>query len=375
MEDNQQDQEKTEEPSAKRLLDARKKGQVPRSRDLNMTGATLGGGALLVFSLDRIYQSISEVFHTSFTINNHAMLNDYHILEVIFTTFSEALDGLAIFFIALLLITISGPTLLGGWSFSLQAMKFDMGKLNPLKGFKRMFGINGLVELTKSILKVVLICTIAYFYFQTQKQDLLQLGSVGYELAIHHSISMTITAFIILALGLILIIGIDIPYQIWNHKKQLKMSMQELKDEFKETEGNPESKARLRNMQRELAQRKMLQEVPEADVVIVNPTHFSVALKYDTSSDAAPILVAKGVDHMALKIREIAAEHKVPVFTAPLLSRALFYAIELEEEVPSALYVAVAKVLAYVFQLNNAKPGRYPKPPTDLIIPEEYRVY
>ena len=375
MAENQQDQEKTEQPSAKRLLDAKKKGQVPRSRELNMTGATLGGGALLVFSLDRIHQSIIQVFHTSFTIDSRAMLNDYHLLEVIFTTFTQALDGLAIFLIALLILTMAGPTLLGGWSFSLQAMKFDLNKLNPINGFKRMFGHNGLIELTKSVLKVVLVCVIAYFYFQSQREDLLALATETYELAINHSISMIITSFIMIALGLILIIGIDVPYQIWNHKKQLKMSLQELKDELKETEGNPESKARVRNMQREVAQRKMLQEVPDADVVIVNPTHFSVALRYDTTSDSAPIVVAKGVDHLALKIREIAAENKVPVFTAPLLSRAIFYSTDLNEEVPSGLYVAVAKILAYVFQLNKAKPGHYPNPPTDLFVPEEYRVY
>ena len=375
MADNNSDQEKTEQPSAKRLLDARKKGQVPRSRELNVTIASLGGGLLLLFSLGGIQQSISSAFSKSYTITERSMLNNDYILDVMGATFSEVLGSLTFLFVMLVILVIAGPALIGGWSFNISSMGFKISKLSPLSGFKRMFGLNGLIELIKSILKVILVASIAYVFILSKEDEILQLASEHYDKAIVHSISIVLSSYIYIAIGLIVIIGIDVPYQLWNHKKQLRMSLQELKDEFKETEGNPESKARARNLQREISQRKMLQEVPNADVIIVNPTHYSVALRYDTSKDSAPVVVAKGVDEMALKIREIATSHNVPVFTAPLLSRAIYHTTDLEKEIASDLYVAVAKVLAYVFQLKHAKPGNYPKPPTDLTIPKEYRDY
>ena len=375
MADNLSDQEKTEQPSAKRLQDARKKGQVPRSRELNVTLATLGGGLLLLISLEEIQRSIQSAFHTSFTISEFSMLNEAHLLEVMSAGFTDVLGSLSFLFFMLIVIIIFGPTMIGGWSFSLESLKIKFSKLSPLKGLKRMFGINGLMELTKSLLKVILIASIAYAFFYIQQNDLLLLSSESYDQAIIHSITLVLSSFLFVSFGLILIVAIDVPFQLWKHHKELRMSRQELKDEFKETEGNPESKSRIRNMQLEMAQRRMLQEVPTADVVIVNPTHYSVALRYNAENDAAPVLVAKGADHIALKIREIAVEHKVPVFTAPLLSRAIYHTTDLESEVPSALYVAVAKVLAYVFQLKTARPGNYPKPPTDLSIPKEYQAY
>lgn len=375
MADNNSDQEKTEQPSAKRLLDAKKKGQVPRSRELNVSIATLGGGVLFLVSLQEINEAITSVFHTSFSITTRSMVSNAHLMQVMGDTFPEVLSSLSFLFGMLMLIILFGPTLIGGWSFSTEAFKVKFSKLNPINGLKRMFGINALVELVKSVLKVTLIASIAYAFFYVQSEDFLALANKSYDLAIVDAVQMVLSSFLFIAAGLILILAIDVPYQIWNHHKQLRMSIQELKDEFKETEGNPETKARVRNLQREVAQRKMLQEVPNADVVIVNPTHFSVALRYDPENDSAPILVAKGADYLALKIREIATEHKVPVFTAPLLARAIFHTTDVEHEVPSALYVAVAKVLAYVFQLKTAKPGSYPTPPTELLIPKEYQGY
>lgn len=375
MADNNSDQEKTEQPSAKRLLDARKKGQVPRSRELNVTLSTLGGGVLLLFSASEIQRSLSRTFEHSYHIADHTMLTNNHLLNVMQTTFSETLGSLSFLFVMLMILVIVGPAMIGGWSFSLQAMSVKFSKLNPLSGFKRMFGMNGLMELIKSVLKVSLIASIAYAYFYINKEEILSLANQHQNNAIIQSFSFVLGSFLYIAFGLILIIAVDVPYQLWNHKKQLKMSLQELKDEFKETEGNPESKARTRNLQREIAQKKMLEDVPKADVVIVNPTHFSVALRYDYDRDAAPILVAKGVDHMALKIREIATGNKVPVFSAPLLARAIYHTTDIEGEVSPELYIAVAKVLAYVFQLKKAKPGNYPNPPTDLSIPKEFRKY
>ena len=373
MADNTSDQEKTEEPSAKRLLDAKKKGQIPRSRELNVTIATLGGGVLFLFSLGEIQQAIARTFNKSYLITDRAMLNNAHILDVMGSTFTEVLTSLSFMFIMLMIIVVAGPAMIGGISFS--SLSFKASKLNPMSGFKRMFGTNGLIELVKSILKVILVASVAYVFMESNRDELLSLAGEHHDKAIIHSVTIVLSSYLYIALGLIVIIGIDVPYQLWNHKKQLKMSLQELKDEYKETEGNPESKARARSLQYEISQRKMLQEVPNADVIIVNPTHFSVALRYDFSQDEAPILVAKGVDNMAMKIREIATKHEIPVFTAPLLARAIYHTTELDKEVASDLYIAVAKVLAYVFQLKKAKPGNYPKPPADLVIPKEYREY
>ena len=375
MAENNNDQEKTEEPSAKRLLDARKKGQVPRSRELSVTIASLGGGVLLLFSLSAMQQSITSAFNKSYTITQRSMLNNDYILDVMGASFTAVLNSMTFLFVMLTILVVAGPVLIGGWSFSPSAMGFKISKLNPLSGFKRMFGLNGLMELIKSVLKVGLIASIAYAFILFKQEEILQLAGEHYDKAIVHSISIVVSSYLFIAVGLIVIVGIDVPYQLWNHKKQLRMSLQELKDEFKETEGSPESKARTRNLQREISQRKMLQNVPEADVIIVNPTHYSVALRYDTTKDAAPVVVAKGIDEIALKIREIASSNDIPIFTAPLLARAVYHTTDLDKEVASDLYVAIAKVLAYVFQLKNAKPGNYPKPPTDLTIPKEYRDY
>ncbi len=375
MAENNSDQEKTEEPSAKRLLDARKEGQVPRSRELGVTIASLGGGFLLLFSLSSMHQSITGAFNKSYTIVDRRMLSNDYLLEVMSVTFSEVLHSMTFLFIMLTLLVVAGPVLIGGWSFNISAMGFKASKLNPLAGLKRMFGLNALIELIKAVLKVALVASIAYVFMDIKQEEIIELANEHYDNAIIHSISIVVSSYIYIAIGLIVILVIDIPYQLWNHKKQLRMSIQELKDEFKETEGNPESKARARNLQRELSQRKMLEDVPQADVIIVNPTHYSVALRYDTARDSAPVVVAKGLDNMAHKIREIGNQHKVPVFTAPLLARAIYHTTDLNHEVISDLYIAVAKVLAYVFQLKNAKPGQYPAAPADLTIPKEYRDY
>jgi flagellar biosynthetic protein FlhB len=375
MADSTSDQEKTEEPSAKRLLDSKKKGQVPRSRELSVTIASLGGGVLFLSSMGEIQRAIERVFDKSYVITSRSMLSNDYILEVFGATFTEVLMSLSFMFFFLMIIVISGPALIGGWLFSWSSMGFKASKLNPMSGFKRMFGTNGLIELIKSILKVILVAAISYAFIKSYQEEFLMLAVEHHDKAIIHSVTIVVSSYLYIALGLIVIVAIDVPYQLWNHKKQLKMSLQELKDEYKETEGNPESKGRARNLQREISQRQMLKEVPTADVIIVNPTHFSVALRYNFANDAAPILVAKGVDNMAMKIREIATGHNVPVFTAPLLARAIYHTTDIDKEVDSDLYVAVAKVLAYVFQLKNAKPGNYPKPPTDLTIPKEYRAY
>ena len=236
-----------------------------------------------------------------------------------------------------------------------------------------MFGVKGLVELVKALLKVFLIGSIVYLLLKIFTTEILNLGFESTHDSIPHAYRLILLIFTVSSAGLIIVALIDTPFQIWQHNKQLRMTFQEVKDEFKETEGNPENKGRLRNLQRELAQKRMMEGVPDADVVITNPTHFAVALKYDVDKSNAPMVVAKGVDFIADKIKEIALNTNVSVFCAPALARAVYYSTDVDKEIPSGLYISVAKVLAYVFQLKTAMPGKYPDPPEEFEIPNEFR--
>ncbi|CAG0878809.1 unnamed protein product [Cyprideis torosa] len=267
-----------------------------------------------------------------------------------------------------------GPLLMGGWAFSGKALAPKFSKLNPAKGFKRMFGLQGLVELIKALLKFVLIGGTAYLLLSSLADEYLMIGQMPLAAGIEEGMYLLALVFVTLSCTLIIVVGIDAPYQKWNHQRKLKMTKQEVKDENKESNGNPELKQRIRRVQTEMSNRRMMQEVPTADVVIVNPTHFSVALRYESGTGGAPVLVAKGVDHMALKIREIANLHKVPIFEAAPLARALYHHTELNEEIPEELYLAVAQVLAYLYQLKQHAEGNQPTPekPTELPVPSEF---
>ena len=225
--------------------------------------------------------------------------------------------------------------------------------MNPLSGLKRMVGIQSWVELLKSILKVLLVSGMAFYLINAAKADLFQLSLDVYPQNIFHALDILLNFVLLISCSLLIVVAIDIPFQLWQHANQLKMTKQEVKDEYKETEGKPEVKGRIRMLQREAAQRRMMAEVPQADVIITNPEHFSVALRYKQNSDRAPVVVAKGIDHMALKIREVAREHDIYVIPAPPLARALYHTTELEQEIPDGLFTAVAQVLAYVFQLKQ----------------------
>ncbi|MDH3609263.1 MAG: flagellar biosynthesis protein FlhB [Gammaproteobacteria bacterium] len=374
MSDKSSQQDKTQEPTQKRLQDARKKGQIPRSRELNTMLVTFVGACGLMFTTDIISSSLHKILLLNFQLPiSHIMDKNYlvpHFTESSITALLAISPYLALMFV----VALFGPMAIGGMSFSMSAMAFKMNRLNPLSGFKRMFGIKGLVELVKAILKVTLIASIVYILLKIFTDEILNLGFENTQDSIAHSYKLILLIFTISSAGLIVVALIDAPYQFWQHKKQLRMTLQEVKDEFKETEGNPENKGRLRNLQRELAQKRMMEGVPDADVIITNPTHFAVALKYDVDKSNAPLVIAKGVDFVAEKIKEIALKHEVSVFCAPALARAVYYSTDINKEIPYGLYISVAKVLAYVFQLKNAKPGKYPDPPEELEIPNEFRV-
>jgi flagellar biosynthetic protein FlhB len=273
---------------------------------------------------------------------------------------------------AIMLVSVfAGPLLMGGWSFSLETISFKLEKLDPIKGLARIVSLKSLVELTKALAKFVLLLGAAILVFFSIDQQLLSLSSMTPKAAGLEAATILVQVLLILSATTILIVALDVPFELWNHSKQLRMTKQEIKDEMKETDGNPQVKQRIRTLQRQLAESRMMEDVKTADVVITNPTHYAVALQYLDRPGSAPKVLAKGKDLTALRIRSIAADCDIPIFEAPPLARALYRSTEIGYEIPHVLYMAVARVLAYVFQLKNATPTDYVPKPTDFDIPVE----
>jgi flagellar biosynthetic protein FlhB len=272
----------------------------------------------------------------------------------------------------LMIAALAAPITLGGFVFSTKVLALKPERMNPLKGLARMFSVHGLVELIKSVLKALVIGLLAVFAVWREWEHVFSLMMQPLEYALPEFFQTLLFAALIIVLGLAIIALIDVPFQLYQYHRKLRMTREEVKREHKEQEGDPHVKARIRTLQREMARRRMMSEVPKADVVVTNPTHFSVALKYDSNRMGAPVVVAKGRGDVALKIREIAAEHKVPLLEAPPLARALHAHCELGEAVPAQLYTAVAEVMAYVYQLNAwlSRGGRKPLAPNKLAVPE-----
>ena len=371
MAEEQTGQERTEQPTERRLQEARKKGQVPRSRELNtMLSLILASIALLVLG-GGISRNIMQISVEGFSISRELAFDASQLPFQFMYMASQTLLALLPFMAVMLVAALAGPLVMGGWSFSLETISFKLEKLNPIKGLARIFSLKGLVELVKALAKFVLLIGAAILVFFTIDQQLLSLTSMSPKAAGIEAVSVLVQVLLILSATTILIVALDVPFELWNHQKQLRMTKQEIKDEMKETDGNPQVKQRIRTMQRQLAESRMMEDVKTADVVITNPTHYAVALQYLDRPGSAPRLVAKGKDLTALRIRSIAAEHDIPLFEAPPLARALYRSTEIGHEIPHVLYMAVARVLAYVFQLKNAGPTDYVPKPDDLDIPLE----
>ena len=352
-------QDKTEQATPKRLADARKKGDVPRSRELTMTGVMLSGaGALLVFA-GPIGSKLLEAFAQGFTIERDLLLDERYLPLALMEVGSQGMLSLLPLGVVLICAVFLSASALGGWSFSMKAAAFKAERLSPLKGIKRIFSANAVNELVKAIAKFSLVAVIAVSWLWSSTDKLLGLGRQPIGDAITSALKFCGVSFFVVSLGLIVIAAIDAPFQLWQYKKKLKMTRQQVKDEFKETEGRPEVKSRIRAMQQQVAQRRMMEDVPTADVIITNPTHFAVALKYDDDRMGAPQVVAKGQELIAKRIREIATENGVPLFSAPPLARVLFRTTDIGDEIPAGLYSAVAQILAYIYQLNETlRPGQ-----------------
>lgn len=362
-EDNDSSQEKTEEASPRKLEKAREEGQIPRSRDLITSAILLAGTVGLYIFAEFMSSRIINVTRYNFNLTREVIFDPQAMIAHLVNSFYHGFISLMPLFGILLLASIIGPIALGGWLFSTKAMAPKLSRMDPLAGLKRMFSMKALVELGKALGKVLVILGFTIVLLLALQQPMFRLSDEHIGLAIVHSLQLSGIAAIVLSAVTLIIAAIDVPFQIYEHSKKLKMSRQELKDEHKDTEGKPEVKGRIRQLQREMSQRRMMAAVPDADVVITNPTHFAVALKYDPDNMNTPILLAKGGDHVALKIREIAKAHQVEMIESPVLARAVFYTTEVDQEIPAGLYVAVAQVLAYVFQLRNYRKGKGERPP------------
>jgi flagellar biosynthetic protein FlhB len=375
MAEEQQGQERTEEPTSKRLTEARNKGQVARSRELNTLLVMLASAVALWLlsgpAMSGLIALFSEALSPSGEVLRQADLIPAHLMQVMIS----ALKLIAPFLMITVVAALAGPAVMGGLLFSADAIAFKAEKLDPIKGLGRVFSTKGLIELIKALLKFCLVIGVAVLIYKFMERDVMALITLDVMEGITRSGSMIMVALILLSATLVLIAAIDVPYQLWSHNKQMRMTKQEVKDESKETDGRPEVKARVRQLQREASQRRMFQDLPDADVVITNPTHYSVALKYDTGGTGAPRVVAKGRDLIALKIRTIAIEHDVPIYEEPPLARALHGTTEIGDEIPGPLFLAVARVLAYVYHLRKSAPTDYIPRPAPAELPSEFEKY
>lgn len=368
--------EKTEEPTAKKLQDARKKGQIARSRELSTALVLICSAVSFLLMGSYIASALFSVMQRTFTLSRDETYDINHMFQAWGNAFSEVSTPVLFYMIIAMIAGIYGSIALGGYNFTWESAKPKGEKINPINGFKRMFGVEGLVELLKAIGKFLVIASAAYLSLLFFKDEALHLDQELYPLSLFHALDMIEWAFLILCCALIPIVAIDVPYQSHKHNEQMKMTKQEVKDERKNAEGDPQVKGRIRRLQMQAAAQRMMQEVPKADVIVTNPTHYSVALKYDENGNRAPVLVAKGVDELAMHIRKIATAHDVPLIPSPMLARAIYYSTEPDHEIPNKLFMAVAQVLAYVYQLKAYKSGRGQRPKPlrkDLPIPPEYR--
>ncbi len=370
------EQEKTEDPTGKRLEDARKKGQLARSKELSTALVLVASGVMFLLMGGTIATAIYGMMQDMFTLSRDETYDTTHMFNAWVQGFSAVAGPVMLYMIVAVIAGVYGSIALGGFNFTWESAAPKMNKLSPVNGFKRMFGTNGLVELLKALAKFFVIATIALLAMIYLQDEALHLDMELYPNNLFHALNMLEWAFFFLTLGMIPIAALDVPYQIYKHNKEMKMSKQEVKDERKNAEGDPMVKGRIRRLQYQAAARRMMQQVPEADVIVTNPTHYSVALKYDDNGGRAPVVVAKGIEELALHIRKIGAAHDVPIVASPMLTRAIYYSTEVDHEIPHKLFMAVAQVLAYVFQLRafKAGKGKRPKPlKKDLPIPPELR--
>lgn len=371
MADEDSDLEKTESPSQRKLDKSREEGQVARSRELSTFMVLLAGGAGLWMMGAILGQGLLRLLREGLSLERDLAFHSGLLLPHLGALSTGVLLTFLPLLALLMAVALFSPLLMNGWLFSLKPLQPSLGKLNPLKGIGRMFSGNSLMELAKAIGKSVVVGGIGAWVVWHNRDAVLQLVTMPAVQSIPQMGDLIWWSFAAIMLGMLLIVAIDVPFQLYEHTRKLKMTRQEVRQEAKETEGDPQVKGRIRSMQRELARRRMMSAIPTADVVVTNPTHYAVALKYSENKMRAPVVVAKGSHLLAARIREIARQHNVPILEAPPLARALHKHCELGAAIPEALYTAVAEVLAYVYQLHRyqKRGGTKPVLPDALPVP------
>lgn len=366
------DEERTEEATPRRIQKAREEGQVPRSRELSTFAVTMTGTALLIATGGHIYRQFNRVLERAFTFDQKTLADQSLIGNQLRESLFDMLLALAPLLAALFIAAAVVPLLVGGWNVADNAFEPKFSKLNPISGFKRMFSVMSLVEAAKAVLKSFLIGGIATWVIWHERDQLIGLITLPLDRSIKSVFEMTEHTFLIVVSAMVLLVVIDVPWQIYQYNKNLRMSKQEIKEEMKQSEGSPEVKGRIRQMQRAAARRRMMRDVPNASVVVTNPTHYAVAIQYEDGMPA-PRIVAKGTLRLAEKIVGAAKEHRVTIMRAPPFARALYHNTEIGDEIPAALYSAAAQVLAYVFQLKQYETagGVAPVYPDQLPVPAE----
>ena len=367
------DAEKTEPASGKRLEDARREGDVPRSRELSTFVVLMTGGAGLWLTGGSLVRQLNATMVSGLSIERAQVFDSNVLIMRVTGDIAQVMLACLPLALAIMFVAVASPLQIGGYWFPPRGFMPKFSKLNPAKGLSNMFSTNALVELGKAIAKTLVIGFVAYLVIKSQRDEVMSLAHEPLKSGMAHLIDMVGSAFLFNVGGLGIVAAIDAPYQMWHYANKLKMTRQEVIQESKESEGNPQVKGKIRQLQRQMAQRRMMADVPTADVVVTNPTHYAVALKYTDGAGGAPRVVAKGSDEVAAKIRELAKEHNVALLEAPPLARALHKHTEIGDEIPEALYAAVAEVLAYVFQLRAYKKGgaAHPERPTRLAVPDE----
>jgi flagellar biosynthetic protein FlhB len=348
--------ERTEEPSQRRLQEARERGQVPRSRELTNFATMIGGSVVLIATGAGVAGRMTLLMRRFMAVDASRLADPRSMASSLGEAAMIALGVVLPIFGAVIALVVLASVALGGWNFSPGALAPDFTRMSPLAGIKRLFGFRGVTELGKALLKCLLVGGVCAAVVAWLFGDVLALGRMAPRAAIGRGASLLSWAFVWLCASLALVAIVDVPLQLFQYKRSLRMTRQELRDEAKEHDGRPEIKRRIRQVQQQLARRRMMHKVPSADVVIVNPAHFAVALKYDASRMRAPQVIAKGVDFVAQNIRRIAEEHRVPIFESPKLARALYRSTDLNREIPAGLYLAAAQVLSYIFRIRTLNP-------------------
>lgn len=361
-------QERTEQATPKRREDARKRGQVARSRELNIAAVLLAGAGVLVAARPHFGTALEELMRRGLTIERGALDHPENMSGALADAALGALGAFAPLLAALAIAAVAGGLAVGGWVFSAEQFTPKWSRLDPVKGLGRVFSARGLVEVAKALAKGLAIGGFALGYLLWVQGDVASLGLEPLRTALADTGGMIAITLVVCSFGMLAVAMADAPWQIWSHNRELRMTRQEIRDELKESEGRPEVKNRIRSLQQQLANRRMLLEVPKADVVVTNPTHFAVALRYVDGQMRAPVVVAKGVDHMAARIRDIAGRNRIALFEAPLLARALYWTTNVNQEIPGPLYLAVAQVLTYVFRVKAAVQTGAPWPDRPAVV-------